>query len=72
MRYLGFALILIGILMLVTKEWTFRTKEKLLDAGPIEINKTETKTLTWPWFVGGGAIVGGVVVLLVAGKRKNS
>ena len=49
MRYLGFALILIGILMLVTKEWTFKTKEKVLDAGPLEINKTETKTLTWPW-----------------------
>jgi hypothetical protein len=72
MRYAGFVLILIGILMLVTKECTFKTKKKVLDAGPIEINKTETKTLMWPWFAGGAAIVGGVVILLVAGKRKNS
>jgi hypothetical protein len=70
MRYVGFALLLVGILMLVTKECTFKTKEKVLDAGPIEISKTETKTVLWPWFAGGAAIVSGVIVLLVAGKRR--
>lgn len=70
MKILGIVLILLGIAMIATGGFNFKAKEKILDTDKIDISKTETKTVTWPWFAGGIALVGGVVILL-AGNRKK-
>ncbi len=70
MRVLGILLVIAGILMFVFNGINFQTEEKVLDAGPIEINKKENKRVGWPAYAGGVAIAGGVV-LLIAGSRKN-
>jgi uncharacterized membrane protein YidH (DUF202 family) len=70
MKSLGIILIIVGILMFVLGNVTYTRKEKVVDAGPIEINKKEKKTITWPNYAGAVMIVGGVVVLLVGDRRK--
>ena len=70
MKILGIILIVLGILMFVFGAVTFTRKEKVIDAGPVEINKKEKHTVAWPNYVGGAIALAGVVVLLASGKRK--
>ena len=71
MKIIGVILIVLGILMFVFGNVSFTKKEKVVDAGPIEINKKEKKTIAWPNYAGGIAVVAGVVILLAAGKKRN-
>jgi len=69
MKPLGIILIVAGILMLVFTNISFTTEEKVVDLGPVEINKKEKKTVDWPSYAGGIAVVSGIVVLLASKKR---
>ena len=70
MRIIGIILLVLGIIMIVSKGFNFRTKKEIIDTDTIEINKRETKTITWPWFAGGIFVVGGIAFLLI-GERKR-
>lgn len=70
MKILGIVLIVIGILMFVFGNVTFSRKEKVVDAGPVEINKKEKHTIAWPNYAGGIIVVAGVVILLAGSKRR--
>lgn len=70
MRILGIVLIVAGILMLVFRGFNFTEEKKLVDIGPLEINKKEKKTVGWPVYAGGIALAAGVVVLL-GGRKKD-
>lgn len=69
MKPLGIILIVAGILMLIFTNISFTTEEKVVDLGPVEINKKEKKTVDWPSYAGGIAVVSGIVVLLTAKRR---
>jgi len=71
MKILGIVLIVLGILMFVFGNVTFTHKEKVVDAGPLEINKKEKHTVAWPNYAGGVAIAAGVIVLLSTSRRKT-
>ena len=70
MKILGIILVALGVLMLVFGTVTFTSKEKVVDAGPVEINKKEKHTIAWPNYAGGFSILAGVIVLIAAGKKK--
>jgi len=70
MKIFGIILIIAGILMFIFGNVSFTTEKKVVDVGPVEINKKEKKTVTWPNYAGGIAIVAGVVILLAGGKRR--
>jgi len=67
---IGIVLIVIGIIALAYQGITYTTKEKVVDIGPIQINADKTKTIPLPPILGGIALVGGIV-LLVVGSRKG-
>ena len=71
MKLFGIILIAAGVLMLVFGNISFTTEKKVVDIGPLEINKKENKTIAWPNYAGAIAIVGGVIVL-AAGAKKSS
>jgi hypothetical protein len=70
MRTFGIILIVGGILMLVFRGFSVQTEKKVVDVGPLEVNKKENKWIGWPVYAGGIAIVAGV--LLVVSDRKKS
>ncbi len=70
MKIAGIVLIVIGILMFVFNSISFKEKKEVADVGPIEINKTETKTLGWPIYAGGIVIVAGIVLIVADSKKK--
>lgn len=65
LKIIGLVLIVTGIAMLATGGFHFKEKKKILDTDVIDINKTETKIVTWPRIAGTVVIVGGIVLLLV-------
>ena len=70
MKVVAIILIVAGILMLIFRGFNFTQKKKLIDLGPVEINKKEKKSVGWPVYAGGLALAAGII-LLVADKKKN-
>jgi hypothetical protein len=69
MKQLGMILIGVGIVALLYTGFSFTTKEKVVDLGPLEINKEKKHNISWPPIAGAALIVGGVV-LIVLDKKK--
>lgn len=69
MKVTGVILLIVGILMLVFNSINFKTKEKVADIGPLEINKEKKHSVGWPVYVGGIVVLAGVG-LIVAGNKK--
>ena len=67
---IGIILIVIGIIAFAYQGITYTTREKVVDLGPIQVSADKTRTLPLPPIVGGIALVGGIV-LLVMGSRKG-
>jgi len=66
----GVLLIILGAVALAYQGITYTTREKVLEIGPIEATKEETKTIPLPPLLGGIALVGGVALLLT-GRRAS-
>jgi UDP-N-acetylmuramyl pentapeptide phosphotransferase/UDP-N-acetylglucosamine-1-phosphate transferase len=71
MKTIGIVLIIAGILMLIFRGFSFTKEKKVVDLGPVEINKKEKHDVGWPVYAGGIAIFAGVIVL-VAGRKSNN
>ncbi|MBC8045206.1 MAG: hypothetical protein H7Y00_00265 [Fimbriimonadaceae bacterium] len=71
MKAFGVILIAVGILMLIFTRVNFTTKDKVIDAGPIEINKEEKHSIDWPTYAGIGIAVIGAFVLIGANRKKS-
>ncbi len=71
MKIFGFILIGMGILLMVYQGITYKTYEKVLDVGPLEVTQEKTKTLPFSPLLGGGLLVGGILLLTFSGKRRS-
>ena len=71
MKVLGSILIVAGILMFVFGNVSFTTEKKVVEIGPVEINKKEKKTIAWPNYAGAIAVLAGVVILVAGYKKRN-
>ena len=69
MKSVGIVLIVVGIVMLVIRGFNVQTQEKVVDLGPLEVNKKENKWIGWPVYAGGIAIVAGLI-MVIADRRK--
>jgi hypothetical protein len=63
-------LIALGIAAFAYQGFTYTTREKVVDFGPIQVTADKTKTIPVPPILGAVAVVGGIV-LLVIGSRKG-
>ena len=70
MRVLGLILIVAGIIMIVIRGLNIQTEKKVVDIGPLEVNKTENRWVGWPTYAGG--IIAVIGVILVVADRKKS
>lgn len=70
MKVLGIILIIAGIAMIVIRGFSVQTEKKVVDIGPLEINKKENKWIGWPTYAGGIVTIVGVV-LVISGKRRD-
>ncbi|RZL19733.1 MAG: hypothetical protein EOO89_02460 [Pedobacter sp.] len=68
-RTIALVMIILGIIMLVWTGFTYTQKEKLVDAGPIQISADKEKSVNWPPYIGGIILVAGVIILTTSKKR---
>ena len=68
-KTLGVILIVLGLIGLAWGGFTYTTREKVVNIGPIHATREETHSVPLPPIVGAVALIGGVV-LLVAGRKE--
>jgi hypothetical protein len=69
-KAVGVVLIILGILALGYQGFSYITRDKVIDIGPVEVTKEKHKTVYLPPVFGAVALVGGIV-LLVSGSRST-
>jgi len=69
MKMIAILLVLIGVLALGYQGFTYVTRDKVLDIGPVEITKEEHKTVFLPPVIGAVVLVAGIALLLSSSKR---
>lgn len=69
MKLLGIAFVVLGAVMLIWTGFTYTKKEKLIDAGPIQVSADREKSVNWPPYAGGVLLVGGIALVALAKKQ---
>ena len=65
----GIALIVLGIVAFAYQGITYTSREKIIDLGPIQATADTQKTIPLSPLVGGAALIGGVVLVMVEAKH---
>ena len=68
-KTIGILLLVVGIVMLIWTGFSYTKKEKLVDAGPVQIEADRQKSVNWPPYAGGILVIGGVILLAASGRR---
>ena len=66
---IGIVLIAIGIIALAYGGFSYTTREKIIDAGPLQVSADQKKTVPFPPILGGICLVGGIVLVLAGNKK---
>jgi uncharacterized membrane protein len=69
---IGIALIVLGVIALAYQGITYTTREKVVDLGPLKITAQKEKTIPLPPILGGLALAGGIVLVVVAVRKSKS
>lgn len=72
MKILGIVLVVLGILALIFGGFTYVTNEKVVEIGPVEVRADKQHTVWIPPIAGGAAIVAGLVLVALGGKRQTT
>ena len=66
----GIVLLIVGILLFsYAGVVTYRTRDKVIDAGPIQVTADKTHKAYFPPVVGAVCVVGGIILLATSARR---
>ena len=66
---IGVILIVVGIIALAYGGFSYTKREKIIDAGPLQVSADREKTVPLPPILGGLCLAGGIMLVIV-GNRK--
>ena len=66
----GIALIVLGIVAFTYQGITYTSREKIIDIGPFQATADTQKTIPLSPLLGGLALVGGIVLVVVGAKKS--
>lgn len=69
-RTIGIVMIVIGAVMLIWTGFTYTKREKIIDAGPIQVSAEKEKQINWPPYAGGVLVIAGAL-LIATGQNKS-
>ncbi len=67
---IGIALIVVGLLVLVSQGFTYTTRETVMDVGPIHATADQRKTVPVSPVLGIVAVAGGVALVIAGGRQR--
>ena len=65
----GIVLIILGIIMVAYTGFNYITTEKVIDIGPVQVNKKVSHPVQWSPIAGAILLVGGIIIV-VSSKKK--
>jgi len=71
MKIFAISLIVLGAVMLIWTGFTYTKKEKVIDAGPIQVSADRQKSVNWPPYAGGILVIAGVIVFVSSKKTRS-
>jgi uncharacterized membrane protein len=66
----GIALIILGVVAFAYQGITYTSREKVIDLGPLQASVDTKKTIPLSPLLGGLALAGGVVLVMVGAKKS--
>ena len=69
MKGVALVLIILGALAIGYQGFTYVTREKVVDLGPLEVTQEKHKRVFLPPIIGGVALAAGIVLFLTNSKR---
>jgi hypothetical protein len=68
---IGIVLVVLGIAAFAYQGITYTTREKVIDIGPIQASVDTKKTIPFSPLLGGLALAGGIVMVMVGAKKSS-
>ena len=68
--WLGVALIILGVVALAYRGFTYTVPKKEVDLGPVQVTKEEKHTVPLPPILGGLALLGGITLVVTDRRGK--
>jgi len=69
MKMIAIVLILVGVLAVGYQGFSYVTRDKVIDLGPLEVTQEKHKTVFLPPVIGAVVLVAGIALLLTNSKR---
>jgi hypothetical protein len=69
MRTTGIVLVILGIVMMIITGFNVVTKKKVVDIGPLEVNKESKTPVNWSPILGAALLIGGIA-MVASDKRR--
>ncbi len=66
----GILFLVLGVVALAYQGFSYTTKEKVLEVGPVQVTSETRKTVPLPPVLGGAALAVGLVLILVGSRRS--
>ncbi len=70
MKTFGIVLIALGMVMMIYTGFNYITTKKVVDIGPVQVDKKENHPVQWSPIVGGVLLLGGII-MLASGKKGS-
>jgi hypothetical protein len=70
-RIVGIVLIILGLVGILWGGFSWTQEKTVVDVGPFKATTQEHKTIPFPPVAGGIALVAGVVLLVLPGRRRS-
>ena len=70
MKLVGVILIVVGVLALALGGFSYTTRERVVDLGPLKVDADKQHSLPVAPIAGVAALVGGIALVLVGGKAR--
>jgi len=68
---IGIVLIVLGVVALAYQGITYTSREKIINIGPLQATHDTRKTIPVSPIVGGLALAGGIVLVIMGAKNKR-
>lgn len=68
---IGVVLIALGLVGFIVPRIGFTTEETVIDAGPVEVEAEERRTVTIPDIAAGSAVAAGTILAIVGAARRR-
>jgi uncharacterized membrane protein YdcZ (DUF606 family) len=67
-KKLGIVMAIIGILMMIYIGFSYVTKEKVIDLGPLQMSVEKENPVQWSPIIGAVLLVGGIILVAIDKK----